>query len=89
MSDPLTLEIIQQILNSGTVSALLFAGLVFVWRENRQLITKIDAKDLQILKMSERIASLEGKHDAYQSIIDKFARVEEALEIAVINQVKK
>lgn len=86
MNEEITLEIISNILNSGAVSALLFAGLSFLWRENRQLITKIDAKDAIIIDMSSRIAKLEGKHEAYQTIIDKFSKVEEALEISMIKK---
>jgi hypothetical protein len=89
MTEEITMTVISNILNSGAVSALLFAGLLFVWRENRQLINKIDAKDAIILDMSGRIAKLEGKHEAYQTVVDKFSRVEEALEIAMIKQNSK
>lgn len=94
--EQITISIISQILNSGIASALLFGGILYLFYEVKGLKAEIKSKDATIaqkdetiLNYSERIAKLEGKHEAMQVMLNKFTKIEELIETEMIKTSQK
>lgn len=94
--EQITISIISQILNSGIVAVLLFGGILYLFYEVKGLKSEIKSKDSTIarkdaiiLNYSERIAKLEGKHEAMQVMLDKFTKIEELIETEMIKTSQK
>lgn len=60
-----------------------------VRQQQEKFDQNIKEKDAVILQYAERIAKLEGKHDATQTMVDKFTRIEELLEVDIIKTSQK